>query len=202
MISESESYVHWQCGPQASGFAPQPASVSSDTLYLLRRLLSNQHTLTGPEFRAELEKIVGEAYQQEAQEPVWDGKLSDAMRNALDALYLQCGHEIARDISHQVRKECEAIYTSYTTAKRMYQTARDRLEAIETAQPQPDPFAAPQPATAPLSGGEQDAARYRYLRDVPMSEWPDKLATAFRLQQNTIWDATIDAALAAQGENT
>lgn len=49
--------------------APQPASVSSDTLYLLRRLLSNQHTLTGPELRAELEKIVGEAYQQEAQEP-------------------------------------------------------------------------------------------------------------------------------------
>ena len=48
---------------------PKAAPVSSDTLYLLRRLLSNQHTLTGPEFRAELEKIVGEAYQQEAQEP-------------------------------------------------------------------------------------------------------------------------------------
>ena len=46
--------------------APQQKP-SQDTLYLLRRLLSNQHTLTGPEFRAELEKIVGEAYQQEAQ---------------------------------------------------------------------------------------------------------------------------------------
>lgn len=45
---------------------PQPASVSGDTLYLLRRLLSNQHTLTGSEFRVELEKIVGEAYQQKA----------------------------------------------------------------------------------------------------------------------------------------
>jgi hypothetical protein len=52
--------------PQA---APQQEP-SQDTMYLLRRLLSNQHTLTGPEFRAELEKIVGEAYQQEAQEPV------------------------------------------------------------------------------------------------------------------------------------
>lgn len=48
--------------------APQQKS-SQDTMYLLRRLLSNQHTLTGSEFRAELEKIVGEAYQQEAQEP-------------------------------------------------------------------------------------------------------------------------------------
>ena len=47
----------------------KPALLSRDTLYLLRRLLSNQHTLTGPEFRAELEKVVGEAYQQEAQEP-------------------------------------------------------------------------------------------------------------------------------------
>ena len=37
--------------------------VSSDTLYLLRRLLSNQHTLTGAEFREELTKIVGEATQ-------------------------------------------------------------------------------------------------------------------------------------------
>lgn len=47
---------------RGEGIAPQadskPAALSSDTLYLLRRLLSNQHTLTGPEFRAELEKIV------------------------------------------------------------------------------------------------------------------------------------------------
>lgn len=40
----------------------------------------------------------------------------------------------------------------------------------------------------------EDAARYRYLRDVPMAEWPDELATAFRMQQNAIWDAAIDAA--------
>lgn len=41
--------------------AQQPAPVSSDTLYLLRRLLSNQHTLTSAEFREELTKIVEEA---------------------------------------------------------------------------------------------------------------------------------------------
>ena len=61
--------VQWQRGPQASGFTPetdnQPAPVSSDTLYLLRRLLSNQHTLTSAEFREELTKIVGEATQAE-----------------------------------------------------------------------------------------------------------------------------------------
>ena len=39
----------------------QPEPASSDTLYLLRRLLSNQHTLTSAEFREELTKIVGEA---------------------------------------------------------------------------------------------------------------------------------------------
>ena len=43
----------------------QPAPVSSDTLYLLRRLLSNQHTLTSAEFCEELTKIVGEAAQAE-----------------------------------------------------------------------------------------------------------------------------------------
>ena len=85
---------------------------------------------------------------------MWDGKLSDAMQNALDALYIECGPGITRDITHQVQKECEAIYTSYTTTKRMYQAARDRLELLEAAQPQPDPFAAPQPAPAPLSESE------------------------------------------------
>lgn len=34
----------------------KPVHPSADTLYLLRRLLSNQHTLTGSEFRAELGK--------------------------------------------------------------------------------------------------------------------------------------------------
>ena len=43
----------------------QPAPVSSDALYLLRRLLSNQRTLTSAEFREELTKIVGEATQAE-----------------------------------------------------------------------------------------------------------------------------------------
>lgn len=44
----------------------QEPQLSADTLYLLRRLLSNQHTLTGPEFRAELTKIVDEAFRTQA----------------------------------------------------------------------------------------------------------------------------------------
>ena len=48
--------------------------VSSDTLYLLRRLLSNQHALTSAEFREELTKIVGEATQAA------DNVLEDAAR--------------------------------------------------------------------------------------------------------------------------
>lgn len=38
---------------------------SADTLYLLRRLLSNQHTLTGSEFRAELTTIVQAAIERQ-----------------------------------------------------------------------------------------------------------------------------------------
>lgn len=60
-------------------------------------------------------------------------------------------------------------------------------------------YTAPQPSPASQVDA-LDAARYRYLRDVPMDEWPDELAIAFRLQQNAIWDAAIDAAR-KQGEN-
>ena len=52
---------------EASRANPMP--VSSDTLYLLRRLLSNQHTLTGPEFREELAKIVEAAFAARATAP-------------------------------------------------------------------------------------------------------------------------------------
>ena len=52
---------------------------------------------------------------------------------------------------------------------------------------------------APAAQGDAlDAARYRYLRDVPMDQWPAELLTAVRLQQNAKWDTNIDAACAAQ----
>lgn len=49
--------------------APQAPRLGEDALHLLRRLLSNQHTLTGPEFRSELEKIVAEESARHAAAP-------------------------------------------------------------------------------------------------------------------------------------
>lgn len=49
--------------------APQAPRLGEDALHLLHRLLSNQHTLTGPEFRAELEKIVAEESARHAAAP-------------------------------------------------------------------------------------------------------------------------------------
>lgn len=58
-------------------------------------------------------------------------------------------------------------------------------------------YTVPQPSPA-SQGDALDAARYRYLQDVPMGLWPAELLSAIRLQQNAKWDAAIDAARAAQ----
>ena len=51
-------------------------------------------------------------------------------------------------------------------------------------------------ARAPADSVLEDAARYRFLRD---GEWRDTdLEPFIRLQLNTLWDAKIDAARAAQ----
>ncbi len=56
-------------------------------------------------------------------------------------------------------------------------------------------YTAPQPSPA-AQGDALDAARYRFLRD---GEWRDTdLEPFIRLQLNTLWDAKIDAARAAQ----
>ena len=59
-------------------------------------------------------------------------------------------------------------------------------------------YAAPKPSpTAQAGGVQEDAARYRFLRD---GEWRDTdLEPFIRLQLNTLWDAKIDAAR-KQGE--
>ncbi len=54
------------------------------------------------------------------------------------------------------------------------------------------------PQTSPAAQGDAlDAARYRYLRDGDWREH-EKLESVIRLQLNTLWDETIDAARAAQ----
>lgn len=57
-------------------------------------------------------------------------------------------------------------------------------------------YTAPQPSPA-AQGDALDAARYRYLRDGDWRE-NDKLEPIIRLQLNSLWDAAIDAARAAQ----
>jgi hypothetical protein len=57
-------------------------------------------------------------------------------------------------------------------------------------------YTAPQPSPA-AQGYALDAARYRYLRDGDWRE-NDKLESIIRLQLNSLWDAAIDAARAAQ----
>ena len=52
-------------------------------------------------------------------------------------------------------------------------------------------------AHAPADSVLEDAARYRYLRDGDWRE-NDKLESIIRLQLNSLWDAAIDAARAAQ----
>lgn len=80
------------------------------------------------------------APQPEQAEPegyVWDGKVSDRLQKGLSDLALQCPYELAVAISHLIREEFNAIYTSYGTVKRMYRAAQDRLDAIDAAAPQP-----------------------------------------------------------------
>ena len=57
-------------------------------------------------------------------------------------------------------------------------------------------YTVPQPSPA-SQGDALDAARYRYLRDGDWREH-EKLESVIRLQLNTLWDETIDAARAAQ----
>jgi len=47
-------------------------------------------------------------------------------------------------------------------------------------------------------GDAEDAARYRWLRDVPMDDWTSELIDAFHLHQNAKWDALIDASRSQQ----
>lgn len=92
--------------------------------------------------------------------------------------------------------ECLLMDTEDTAVvSKWWQSANEALELHRARLQEAQPSPTAQAAESVL----EDAARYHYLRDVPMAEWPDELATAFRLQQNAIWDAAIDAAIAAQG---
>lgn len=79
-----------------------------------------------------------------AQASEWDGKLPERLQSVLNALRLELPAAVVNDVEFEVSSHYEAMHTSLSTSRRMYGAARDRLEAIDAAQP--DPFAATQPA--------------------------------------------------------
>lgn len=144
-----------------------------------------------------------------AQASEWDGKLPERLQSVLNALRLELSAAVVNDVEFEVRSHYGAMHTSLSTSRRMYGAARDRLEAIDAAQP--DPFAATQPAA---QGMEQDAARYRYLRETDRYFSDDKdgaiyvrqvgitsgVITGSTILTDEELDAAIDAALAAQAK--
>ena len=83
-----------------------------------------------------------------AEHDEWDGTLPESLQRSLNALRFELPTAVVNGVEHEVRSTFKAMHISLTTAKRMYGAACDRLEALEAAQPLPDPFATPQPAPA------------------------------------------------------
>lgn len=93
----------------------------------------------------------------------------------------------------------DAVYKNVAAAaleieERIYGEA---YEAMLSAAPTPSPV----PVDADeLEGLRRDAARYRFIRDVPWFGSGRPLAKVIGQQRNAHWDSSIDAALAANGE--
>ena len=113
-------------------------------------------------------------------------EVSDAM--VLAALQMQ--HPAA--YGQYLRHPANGPKTSIRTEAEI-DTARRMIAAALAAAPQPSP-------TAQADSVQEDAARYRFIRDVPYS---DDVRSVLVHQQNAAMDRVIDAALAArkQGAN-
>ena len=105
-----------------------------------------------------------------------DALSDDAVRVPLDSLHADAAYLIGR------LREGSMPYA------RVIEIIRERIDAAKAAIR----------ARAPADSVLEDAARYRFLRDGDWREH-DKLESIIRLQLNKLWDAAIDAALAAQG---
>lgn len=93
----------WQARA-ALAAAPQAPRLGEDALHLLHRLLSNQHTLTGPEFRAELEKIVSEESARHAAAPQAPAALDELRQIADIAACWGCDHPDAPGDTELLRR--------------------------------------------------------------------------------------------------
>jgi len=92
----------------------------------------------------------------------WDGKLPERLQSVLNALRLELPAAVVNDVEFEVRSHYEAMHTSLSTSRRMYGAARDRLEAIDAAQP--DPFAASQPAAQGMDAGKLLAEKHTGMK--------------------------------------
>lgn len=135
-IKVPDSAFAWVSGGYPAGFK---AGDKRDTAVVHERA---QRT-----WEAILDGITAPAHPAEgvpAQASEWDGKLPERLQSVLNALRLELPAAVVNDVEFEVRSHYEAMHTSISTLRRMYGAARDRLEAIDAAQP--DPFAATQPA--------------------------------------------------------
>lgn len=98
----------------------KPAHPSADTLYLLRRLLSNQHTLTGSEFRAELGKIVEDAHAITPPAQAADSVLEDAA----DPLQGAANRLVKAHSGLATSTLAGKLSIGYNRAKRLHDAAR------------------------------------------------------------------------------
>ena len=105
---------------------------------------------------------------------------------------LQCAADLEYSIPrHRIQ---DAFILNAYKALKMVRTQHARITELESQLAQR--FDAADMATASAQGDALDAVRYRFLRD---GEWRDTdLEPFIRLQLNTLWDAKIDAARAAQ----
>jgi hypothetical protein len=103
---------------------------------------------------------------------------------ALPEKYYLAGGEVPTWDAKQMRAFADAVHTLRASHGQAPADAKALAEADRRA------------ARAPADSVQEDAARYRWLRD---GEWRDTdLEPFIRLQLNMLWDAKIDAARAAQ----
>lgn len=131
-----------------------------------------------------------------AQASEWDGKLPERLQSVLNALRLGLPAAVVNDVEFEVRSHYEAMHTSLSTSRRMYGAARDRLEAIDAAQP--DPFAATQPAAQGMDVVKAAKALCKHAAKVQNINFDDYWlihAEEFKEEAQIV----LDAAQAKQG---
>lgn len=191
-IKVPDSAFAWVSGGYPAGFK---AGDKRDTAVVHKRA---QRT-----WEAILNGITAPAHPAEgvtARASEWDGKLPERLQSVLNALRLELPAAVVNDVEFEVRSHYEAMHTSLSTSRRMYGAARDRLEAIDAAQP--DPFAATQPAAQGMDALTIVEKLPRYTYGYKSDEWGmNRCLRAYQDNAGTfLMRDEVLAALAAQAK--